>query len=108
MVSLATRFREEAVAELESRRERLRSALSFDEAKALPSIDISDVVFAGREAHLTIFRQDLGTQVLVTLQVARHGLGGVTSLRIEKGLVFSPEEAPRDATDAELEASSDS
>ncbi len=106
MVSLAARFREEALAELESRREQLRSSLGFEDAKALSAIDIHDVVFAGREAQLSIFRQELDAGVLVTFQVARHGLGGVTSLRIEKGLVFSPDAAPRDATDVELETSS--
>jgi hypothetical protein len=61
---------------------------------------------AGREVQLTIYRQaavrSLGRQVLVTVQLARHALGGVVSFHIEKGIVFSPEAPARDATEQEL------
>jgi hypothetical protein len=37
--------------------------------------------------------------------IARHVLGGMASFHTERGLVFSPGGAPRDATDQELQNS---
>lgn len=54
---------------------------------------------------LTTFRQkDVPApgQVLVTVQIARHGLGGPTTFKVESGLVFSSDGSVRDATDDEL------
>ena len=37
--------------------------------------------------------------------VARAGLGGIVSYQMERGLVFSPSAAPREATQVELQNS---
>jgi hypothetical protein len=47
----------------------------------------------------------LGEGVLVTVQIARHGLGGIVSFHTERGLVFGPHGDPRDATEQELQNS---
>ena len=71
----------------------------------MPEVEPRDIVIANREAQLAIFRQSdvpLEGHVLVTVQVARHGLRGVVSFKLERGLVFSPHGSVRDATDHEL------
>ncbi len=84
---------------------RLRETLAFEDAASLPAVSPDDVVVAGKEVLLAIYRQSdrpLPGQILVTVQIARHALGGVLSFHTEKGLVFSPHESPRDATAREL------
>jgi hypothetical protein len=104
-MTLAETFRADALREIEGRIDRLRLALTYAEALGLPQVDPQDIVIANREAQLAIFRQSgqpLEGHVLVTVQVARHGLGGVVSFNLERGLVFSQDGSVRDATDQEL------
>jgi hypothetical protein len=102
-------FCQAAVAEVQRHVHRLRHELTYETAKALPEAVASDVVIEGREVTLTVFRQTglpmLGEGILVTVQVARHGLGGIVSFHIERGLVFEPHGNPRDATALELQNS---
>lgn len=106
MTSLRQAFNEESLTLVEREIERLRAGLTFEKARNLPQAEGRDVVVAGREVQLTVFRQtdarigDGG--VLVTVQVARFGLGGTNTYRVERGLVFSPDAPPRDATEEEL------
>jgi len=108
-MKLAEKFREEALATLDTRIAALRNTHSLETASALPEAHFEDVVIAGREVQLTVFRQSkvpfLDGQVLVTVQIARHGLGGVKSFHVERGLVFSAGASARDATARELEDS---
>jgi hypothetical protein len=108
-MKLAEQFRAEALQAIDDRVARLRGAHTFESVNALPEAQFEDVVIAGREVQLTVFRQSnvpmLDGRVLVTVQIARHGLGGVKSFRVEKGLVFSAGEAVREATTRELEYS---
>lgn len=104
------KFHEQALRTIHERLHELRESLSYADARRLPQGTADDIVVAGREAQLTIFRQvdpeSLKGRVLVTVQVARFGLGGTTSYRAERGLVFSADEPPREATDAELKSTS--
>ena len=99
-------FSRAAVAEVQRQVQRLRHELTYEAAKELPEAVGCDVVIEGREAALTVFRQAglpmLGEGVLVTVQIARHGLGGIVSFHTERGLVFGPHGDPRDATEQEL------
>jgi hypothetical protein len=108
-MSAAALFKEQALFVVNAEIERLRAELTFDQARALPEADGKDIVVAGKEVQLTVFRQsDVGFlkgDVLVTVQIARFGLGGVVTYRTERGLVFSPATAPRDATQTELQNS---
>ena len=99
-------FNTAALAVVESEIVRLRTALSYAQACELPEAEGRDIVVAGREVQLTTFRQHAPSassgEVLVTVQVARFGLGGMVSYHTERGLIFSPSAAPRDATGPEL------
>jgi hypothetical protein len=104
-VNLAEEFRSEALCAIDAQIASLRATLDFTAASSLPHARSLDIVLAGREAQLTIFRQNdqpSPGKILVTAQVARHSLGGVTSLHFEKGLVISPDGVLREATDLEL------
>jgi hypothetical protein len=102
-------FNQAALDEVQRHVQRLRNTLTYEDAKALPQVDGRGVVIEGREVALTIFRQAdlpiLGNGVLVTVQIARHALGGAISFHTERGLVFEPQGAPRDATEQELQNS---
>jgi len=102
-------FNDAALAAVQSEIVRLITALSYPQACELPETQVSDIVVAGREVQLTTFRQRLPSsssgEILVVVQVARFGLGGIVSYQIERGLIFSPSAAPRDATEAELTGS---
>jgi hypothetical protein len=98
-----------AVAELlASRLARLRK-LTYQEARALPATAEEAVVLDGATSSVTVFRQNdayaLVGRTLVTVQVARQALVGLASFHTELGLVFSPNESPRDATELELQNS---
>ena len=98
----------EALRVIQARMDVLKRSLDFAVAMALPPAQSEDIVIVGREAQLTTFcqkDQPSPGQVLVTTQIARHSLGGVTSLRLEQGLVVSPDGLVRAATDDELLAS---
>lgn len=106
MSSLRQTFNDESLALVQREIERLRGELTFEAARDLPQAEGRDVVVAGKEVQLTIFRQTglefLNGSVLVTVQVARFGLGGTNTFRVERALVFSPGVPPRDATESEL------
>ncbi len=106
--STAELFRAEASRAIGAEIERL-AALTFPQIRALPEVESRDFVAANREAQLSIYRQIdppmLHGRVLVTVQIVRHGLGGVETFRVERGLVLSADAAPRDATSQELQAS---
>lgn len=105
-VTLATRFKEDALEVVRQHVEHLRQTLSFADALSLREADAQDILVTGKEVQLTVYRQTnvpfLTGRVLITVQLARHGLGGVVAHHIERGLVFSPGAATRDATDQEL------
>ena len=103
-------FNDAALAAVQSEIARLGTELSYLQVCELPEAESRDIVVAGKEVQLTTFRQrapsSSGGEVLVTIQVARFGLGGIVSYQIERGLIFSPSAAPRDATERELTGSS--
>jgi len=87
---------------------RLRQ-LSLGEARSLPEVSASDVVIAQKAASLTVFRysgRDVpDDHVLVVVLAARPQFFGTASRHLERGLVFTPVRAVRDATATELENS---
>jgi len=99
-------FEKEALALLQDRVAGLRGSLSYATALALPEAQFEDVVIAKKEVQLTIYRQSnaraLPGRVLLTVQLARHALGGTPTYRAERGLVVSPDDSVRDATEQEL------
>lgn len=104
----ATPF-QHAVAELLASRLAWLRELTYREARALPATAEEAVVLEGATTSVTVFRQDdayaLAGRTLVTVQVARPALLGLASFHTERGLVFSPNEPPREATDLELQNS---
>ncbi len=80
--------------------------LSFEEASSLPRAVPEDIVVAGKEVQLTVFKQTdmepLPDAVLVTLQVVRAGLGGILNYQLERGLLYFPTGEIREATESEL------
>jgi len=80
--------------------------LNLGEALSLPEAEAEDIVVAGKEVQLTVFRQtgipNLPDAVLITAQIIRAGLGGLISYHYERGLVFLPNGGNRDATEDEL------
>lgn len=99
-------FWSEAVRVVEAHAASLAESLTFEDALALPAAESTDIVILGREVLLTIFRQSdvpfLAGQVLVTVQVSRHTMGGMSTSLRERGLVFSVDAPPRQATEDEL------
>ncbi|MET0291781.1 MAG: hypothetical protein ABW136_05395 [Steroidobacteraceae bacterium] len=99
-------FDEKAKAVVRTYVERLRQELTFEKAKAMPEAEGEDVVVELKEVQLTVFRQAklpfLGDRILVTVQLARHGMGGVVLYKHEQGLMFSPGGSISDATAEEL------
>jgi hypothetical protein len=99
----------EVLAVIRGEADQLRTELSFSQAVALPESASREVVIAGKKVQLTIFRQTelpfLKGDVLVTVQVAYSILGGFVSHHTERGIVFSPNEMPREATHIELRIS---
>ena len=85
---------------------RLR-ALSYEQAASLPEASESEtLVLDGTPCSITVFAQrepyPLPGAILVTVQVARQGFLGIASYHTERGLVFAPNAAVREATDVEL------
>ena len=106
MGSLRDTFNQEALALVQGEIDRFRSELTFESARQLPRADGRDVVVAGKEVQLTVFSQTepefLKGRVLITVQAARFGLGGTNTFRLERGVIFSADDPPRDATETEL------
>ena len=82
--------------------------LSFEEVQNLPVAFAEDVLVGRKEVQITVFKQanlpELGNAVLITVQLARFGLGGVAIYQAEEGFVFSKTKAVRQATVAELDS----
>ena len=84
------------------------SRLKFGDVIALPEAEGAEVVLGDRKCALTVFRQSLSAEeCLVTVQLARGVFFGALSRHWERGLVFTQNEAVREATDAELLEPSD-
>jgi hypothetical protein len=101
----AEEFWSEAEKFIEAHAEELRGSLSYADALALPEADSRDIVIQGREVLLTVFRQadvPLPGKLLVTVQVSRHTMGGMSTSLRERGLVFSAASPPRPATAQEM------
>jgi hypothetical protein len=102
----AEEFWSEAEKFIEAHAQGLRDSLTYEDVLALPEADSRDIVILGKEVLLTIFRQSdvpaLEGQVLVTVQVSRHTLGGMSTSLRERGLVFSAGNPPRPATEQEM------
>ena len=102
-------FNDAALAAVQSEIVRHGTELSYLQACELPQTQVRDIVVAGREVQLTTFRQRAPSsssgEILVAVQVARFGLGGIVSYQIERGLIFSANAAPREATGPELTGS---
>ena len=98
-------FEAEAKSVIEAKLDELRQ-LSFSDASCLPGALAEDIVVAQKEVQLTIFRQqgipEDPEAVLVTVQLARAGVGGLVSFHEEGALVFHEDGALRDATQDEL------
>ena len=98
-------FTQEAAAIAESKLAELRN-LDFTAAAALPGAQLEDIVVAGKEVQMTVFRQigipGSAEAVLVTVQLARAGLGGLLTYKYEKALVYSSNGDIREATESEL------
>lgn len=79
--------------------------LTFAQAAGLPKAVGEERILANQKFILTVFVQHtthlLSEQTLVTVQVARLGVSGV-SYHTERGLVFCPDRNIRDATEEEL------
>ena len=84
--------------------------LTYTDAQGLSAAAFEDIVVAGKEVQLTVFRQQgvlsAADAVLVTVQLARAGLGGIVNFQLERGLVYLPGRPVRDATEDELEQTS--
>lgn len=101
-------YKAEADGIIESKIERLRD-LTYAQARALAEVASEEIVITGTKASVTVFRQDspyqLEGRTLVVVLVARKRWFGMASMHIERGLVFSPGEATREATELELQNS---
>ena len=80
--------------------------LTYEDAFGLPGALSKDIVVAGKEVQMTIFRQlglpDIPEAVLVTVQISRAGLGGLVSYHYERALVYTVNGEFREATQSEL------
>lgn len=98
-------FESAALSVIDAKLAELRK-LSLAEAADLPGAFLEDIVVGDKEVQLTIFRQqgvpDFPDAVLVTVQLARAGLGGVINFQKERALVFQANGEIREATEGEL------
>ena len=81
---------------------------TYQDVAEMPHAEFDDIVIAGKEVQLTIFKQDevtgLPGAILVTAQIVRAALGGVHSFHYERGLVFEENGPVREASEDELRA----
>ena len=86
-----------------------RRDLTFEQVSSLPEVSGEDIVIDGTKARVTIFRQsspyELSGRVLLTVLIARPRWFGMAAHHIERGLVFSPDQPVREATESELQNS---
>ena len=82
--------------------------LTYHDAGQMPHAEFDDIVIAGKEVQLTIFKQDevpnLPGAILITAQIVRAALGGVHSFHYEQGLVFEEHKSAREASEDEMRA----
>lgn len=81
---------------------------TYQDVAEMPHAEFEDIVIAGKEVQLTIFKQDevpsLPGAILVTAQIVRAALGGVHSFYYEQGLVFEEHKSAREASEDEMRA----
>lgn len=108
MRNRSAEFAQAALPMIHSRIEKLRT-LDAQAAAALPEVGGVRMVIAGFESSITVFRYNdayqLNGKTLVVVLAARPTMFGLPSQHIELGLVFSPTEPVRDATEKELQNS---
>lgn len=101
-------FAQAALSIVQERIQQLRS-LDFETAVELPEVDSVHTVIAGYESDVTTFRYNdayqLSGKTLVVVSAARPTMLGMAEQHIELGLVYSPSEPVRDATETELQNS---
>ncbi len=101
-------YYEAAVRLAEERLTPLRS-LSYERALALPEVQSEDVLVAGQKVSFTLSRDVSSRQlegcVMVVALVALPRWFGRGTHRTERGIVFSPNAQPREATALELQKS---
>ncbi|MCG2584172.1 hypothetical protein [Massilia sp. TS11] len=91
---------------LEERVSSLRT-LTYERAIGFPETSEEEtIVVAGKRCKLIVFRQpgpeELTDSILITVLLSRSGLLGITQYHTERGLLFSPANPVREATDMEL------
>ena len=86
-----------------------RLLVCYEKALALPQVQREDLLVAGARASFTLSRHinapHLEGCVLVVALVARPRWFGMAAHHTERGIVFSPNAAPREATAVELQNS---
>ena len=98
-------YEREAEALIPDRIEQLRG-LSFTRAAELPVSVSEDTMVARRKCLLNTYAQRTsGSEVVVSVQVARHAFLGLWGDHAERGLVFRAGGSTRNATPEELIAS---
>jgi hypothetical protein len=101
---METSYKAEVAQAMEARITRLKQ-LTFEQAASLPESAAEEAVLGGSKCTFTVFRQQnrdgLPNTVLVTVQVARRRLL-IMGEPPERGVVFTPEGAAREATVLEL------
>jgi hypothetical protein len=78
--------------------------LTYAQAAQLPETSDENIELCGASTAVTVFRQPTkrGDGVLVTVQVARRRMLATYRPVYERGLIFTPSAAVREATDAEM------
>ena len=107
-MAVRARYQSEANRIVAERIAHLRS-LTHEQAASLPELsDCEDLVLDGNNCAVMVVAQRdtylLPGAVLVTVTVVRRGFLGIASYHTERGLVFAPNVAVREATELELRA----
>ena len=93
MSSLSSEYIVEATQLVESKIHSLQQ-LSYDQASALSETEEVNLLIANEKASLTTFRQtdalNLNGKILVVVLAAKRRHFGLSSIHVERGLVFSP------------------
>ena len=78
--------------------------LSYEQAKALPETTSEDRMVGPYKCAVSTFHQQIeNDRHLLTVQIARRRLFGLFSQHWERGVIYAPQEAPREATAEELQ-----
>jgi hypothetical protein len=81
------------------------SGIPFTEVSKMPESTSQILEIAGARCTLSVFCQRLGNHFLVTVQIAQSVCFGLVSRHWERGVVFSANYSPREATPLELQNS---